>query len=210
MTYEEQLAEVKTLLMDNVLKVDVEKIEAKSKFALESMIGITKTKDIAIDDSIEEPTPQIQIDIKNDLYKSFAVFYGLKDSKINYSSIFELKDEYIDDDLEVTRSKYRELKTIFDEDKGIFCDLMLGDNDYSLHLFGEVDIDNLTEELIDEIEEFVEYADLVEWCVDETEGSENYTKEEFIHKLLRIYRIPQVVTGPIGDEVYELFILCAR
>ena len=42
------------------------------------------------------------------------------------------------------------------------------------------------EELIDEIEEFIEYADLIEWCVDETEGSENYTKEEFVHKLLMI------------------------
>ena len=42
------------------------------------------------------------------------------------------------------------------------------------------------EGVIEEIEEFIEYADLVEWCVDETEGSENYTKEEFIHKLLMI------------------------
>lgn len=116
--------------------------------------GLDIDLDIAIDDSTEEPVPQIQININNNLYDAFAVFYGLKDSKINYSSIFELKDEYIDDDLEVTRSKYRELKTIFDEDKGIFYDLMLGDNDYSLHLFGEVDIDNLTEELIDEICDF--------------------------------------------------------
>lgn len=42
------------------------------------------------------------------------------------------------------------------------------------------------EDLIEEIEEFIQYADLVEWCVDETEGSENYTKEEFIHKLLMV------------------------
>ena len=42
------------------------------------------------------------------------------------------------------------------------------------------------EDVIEEIEEFIEYADLVEWCVDETEESENYTKEEFIHKLLMI------------------------
>ena len=38
--------------------------------------------------------------------------------------------EYIDDDFEVTHSKYRELKTIFNEDKGIFCDLILEDNNY--------------------------------------------------------------------------------
>jgi hypothetical protein len=117
--------------------------------------GLDIDLDIRIDDTLEEPTPQIQIDIKNDLYKSFAVFYGLKDSKINYSSIFELKDEYIDDDFEVTHSKYRELKTIFNEDKGIFCDLILEDNNYLLHLFGEVDIDNLTEEIIDEICDFL-------------------------------------------------------
>lgn len=117
--------------------------------------GLDIDLDIRIDDTLEEPTPQIQIDIKNDLYKSFAVFYGLKDSKINYSSIFELKDEYIDDDFEVTHSKYRELKTIFNEDKGIFCDLILEDNDYLLHLLGEVDIDNLTEEIIDEICDFL-------------------------------------------------------
>ena len=42
------------------------------------------------------------------------------------------------------------------------------------------------EGVIEEIEEFIEYADLVEWCVDETEGSENFTKEGFIHKLLMI------------------------
>ena len=42
------------------------------------------------------------------------------------------------------------------------------------------------EDVIEEIEEFIQYADLVEWCVDETEGSENYTKEEFVHKLLMI------------------------
>ena len=117
--------------------------------------GLDIDLDIRIDDTLEEPTPQIQIDIKNDLYKSFAVFYGLKDSKINYSSIFELKDEYIDDDFEVTHSKYRELKTIFNEDKGIFCDLILEDNNYLLHLFGEIDIDNLTEEIIDEICDFL-------------------------------------------------------
>lgn len=40
------------------------------------------------------------------------------------------------------------------------------------------------EDLIEEIEEFIEYADLVEWCVDETEGTDEYTKAEFIHKLL--------------------------
>lgn len=42
------------------------------------------------------------------------------------------------------------------------------------------------EDLIEEIQEFIEYADLVEWCVDETEGSEEYTREEFIHKLLLV------------------------
>ena len=42
------------------------------------------------------------------------------------------------------------------------------------------------EDLIEEIEEFIEYADMVEWCVDETVGSENYTREEFVHKLLMV------------------------
>lgn len=42
------------------------------------------------------------------------------------------------------------------------------------------------EDLIEEIEEFIPYADLVEWCVDETEGASEYTKEEFIHKLIMV------------------------
>jgi len=42
------------------------------------------------------------------------------------------------------------------------------------------------EDLIEEIQEYFEYADLIEWCVDETEGSNSYTKEEFVHKLLLV------------------------
>ena len=90
LTYEEQLAKVKTLLMDNVLKVDVEEIEAKSKFALESMIGITKTKDIAIDDSLKIETligfdipviedlvaPDLTLDLENVVDKAANVVAG--------------------------------------------------------------------------------------------------------------------------------------
>ncbi len=39
------------------------------------------------------------------------------------------------------------------------------------------------EELFQEIEDYREYAQIVEWCVDELDGVENLTKDEFIRRL---------------------------
>ncbi|MDD6881119.1 MAG: type I 3-dehydroquinate dehydratase [Firmicutes bacterium] len=42
------------------------------------------------------------------------------------------------------------------------------------------------EDLIEELEEFKEYAEVIEWCVDKTEGADQYSEEEFAHKLLMV------------------------
>lgn len=52
LTYEEKFEGVKSLLMENVLEVNPEEMDEKTKNALECMIGIAESNDIKIDDSL--------------------------------------------------------------------------------------------------------------------------------------------------------------
>lgn len=61
------------------------------------------------------------------------------------------------------------------------------------------------EDIIAEIEEYGQYADMIEWCVDATVGSENYTKEEFVHKLHMVksfcHKKPLIIDYKKDEEV---------
>ena len=42
------------------------------------------------------------------------------------------------------------------------------------------------EELKEEILKYRDYCEMIEWCVDMTEGSKDYTKEEYVEKLKEV------------------------
>ncbi len=56
LSYQEKFDSIKDLLMDNVLEVDPELMNEKTKLALESMIGIVDSDDIKIDDNLRIET----------------------------------------------------------------------------------------------------------------------------------------------------------
>ncbi len=45
------------------------------------------------------------------------------------------------------------------------------------------------DEIREEIEEYKDFCQIVEWCVDKTEGSQNFTEEEFLLKLKEIKQL---------------------
>lgn len=61
------------------------------------------------------------------------------------------------------------------------------------------------EDLIQELEEFKEYAEVIEWCVDKTEGADQYSEEEFVHKLLMVKsfcdRKPLIIDYKGNEEI---------
>lgn len=56
LSYDEQLAGVRELLMENVLEVDSDNLVAKTKEALDSMIGIMDAPDLVVDDTLKIET----------------------------------------------------------------------------------------------------------------------------------------------------------
>ena len=109
---------------------------------------------LGIDDSHEEPSPQVQINIENDVYDYFALFYGLKDDSINYSCIFEIESK---DNLEkkMLTNLSKDLKEVFEQDKGIFDDLIVSDDGNTIDLYKKIKKEELTEEVVDEILDFL-------------------------------------------------------
>lgn len=62
------------------------------------------------------------------------------------------------------------------------------------------------EEVFNEIEEYKEYCDYIEWCVDTFKGSENFTKEEFLEKINLVKRFAKpkkLIIDYKGDELIE-------
>ena len=87
--------------------------------------------DLSLDDTVANAV-QVQIDVKPKYFNDFAIFYGTKDSKINYSSIFEVED--LDEG---------EAEKIFDKDKGIFEYFICEEGSNLVHLFGEIELEDL-------------------------------------------------------------------
>ena len=68
LSYDEQLAGVRELLMENVLEVDPEELATKTKDALDSMIGIISTPDLEVNDTLKiETLIKFNIPVINDL-----------------------------------------------------------------------------------------------------------------------------------------------
>lgn len=62
------------------------------------------------------------------------------------------------------------------------------------------------EDLFNEIDKFKNYADYIEWCVDGFEGSENFTKEEFLEKIELVKRFikpKKMIVDYKGEELVE-------
>ena len=59
------------------------------------------------------------------------------------------------------------------------------------------------EQLKTEIEEYREYCQIVEWCVDKTAGSKDYTEEEFktiLKEIKKLCREKKLIVDYKGDE----------
>ena len=62
---------------------------------------------------------------------------------------------------------------------------------------------NTIEQLKSEIEEYREYCQIVEWCVDKTDGSKDYTEEE-LHK---VTELDKVITETEKDNLIDTIIV---
>jgi hypothetical protein len=99
--------------------------------------------ELSLDDS-KENAVQIQINVKPKHFNDFAIFYGTKDNKINFSSIFEtnvIEDENL----------YR----LFKEEDSIFNEIIQSDDLSELHLFSQIPLENINEEFIDNIIDYL-------------------------------------------------------
>ena len=100
--------------------------------------------ELSLDDS-KENAVQIQINVKPKHFNDFAIFYGTKDNKINFSSIFETN--VIEDG---------NLYKLFKEEASIFNEIIQSDDLSELHLFSEISLEDVDEELVDNIIEYLE------------------------------------------------------
>ena len=77
--------------------------------------------DLRLDETVANAV-QIQINVKPKYFNDFAIFYGTKDTIINFASIFEVKDK---NDLNIQK--------LFDKDCGIYESLVIDeDKDYEI------------------------------------------------------------------------------
>lgn len=98
--------------------------------------------DLSLDDTVANAV-QVQINVKPKYFNDFVIFYGTKDTIISFSSVFEVKDK---NDLNI--------ELLFDEDSGIYESLIIDDVDEMIHLYGEIELDDIVnvdeEHLIDD------------------------------------------------------------
>ena len=97
------------------------------------------------DESHDEPSPQVQIDIENEHYAAFSLFYALADDSINFSSIFE-PDNRVDETI---------AKEAFEEEQGIFQSIIFEEETTCVHLYTKLDKAELSEEYVEEILDFL-------------------------------------------------------
>ena len=107
--------------------------------------------DLRLDETVANAI-QIQINVKPKYFNDFAIFYGTKDTIINFASIFEVKDK---NDLNIQK--------LFDKDCGIYESLIIDEDDEMVHLYGFIELDDIVyvdeEHLIDDsfIFEIIKY-----------------------------------------------------
>ena len=101
--------------------------------------GLDVELELDIDDSADDAV-QVQINVKPKYFRDFAIFYGTKDNKLNFSSIFEVDNK---NDFKV--------KELFDKDNGIFKSFIVDEDDEKIHLYTEISFKDLNDKFIDEI-----------------------------------------------------------
>lgn len=87
--------------------------------------------DLRLDETVANAV-QIQINVKPKYFNDFAIFYGTKDTIINFASIFEVKDK---NDLNIQK--------LFDKDCGIYESLIIDEDDEMVHLYGFIELDDI-------------------------------------------------------------------
>ncbi len=101
--------------------------------------GLDVELELDIDDSADDAV-QVQINVKPKYFRDFAIFYGTKDNKLNFSSIFEVDNK---NDFKA--------KELFDKDNGIFKSFIVDEDDEKIHLYTEISFKDLNDKFIDEI-----------------------------------------------------------
>ena len=101
--------------------------------------GLDIELNLDIDDSVDDVV-QVQIDVKPKYFRDFAIFYGTKDNKLNFSSIFE-----------VDNTNDFKAKELFDKDNGIFKSFIVDEDDEKIHLYTGTSFKDLNDKFIDEI-----------------------------------------------------------
>ena len=101
--------------------------------------GLDIELELDIDDSVDDAV-QVQINVKPKYFMDFAIFYGTKDNKLNFSSIFEVDNK---NDFKA--------KELFDKDNGIFKSFIVDEDDEKIHLYTEISFKDLNDKFIDEI-----------------------------------------------------------
>ena len=113
--------------------------------------NINTKLDLSIDEESNSVQVQINVDI-SDNADQFAFFYALADEKIFFSTIYELDES-------ISKEEFNEFKLANIDNLGPFSDFIQDDEDTTLHLYGEVEVEEFNEALLD---------NLFEYCNDET------------------------------------------
>ena len=133
--------------------------------------GLKIYLDFSIDETAENAV-QIQLTIKPLYFDDFAIFYGTKDKKINYSSII------ISDDINKEK-----LNQLFNKDKGIFSKLICSEKHMKYHLYGEMKLNEFDTKFIDEIIRYLkEKHELTDYLM-------KHHKKEYEEPAIIIYEV---------------------
>ncbi len=102
-----------------------------------------------------DDNPQIQFNFNVEGIPDLAIFYDVGESKWYMNSIYELLRPIIEEN-------FNEIKKMFENDKGIFKDIMATDNDLEcgeiseIHLYSQFDDDEFNEAKLDEIYDYMQ------------------------------------------------------
>ncbi len=98
---------------------------------------------LSVDNSVADAV-QIQFNFYNIAINDFAIFYGTRDEEINYCSIYEVQDKHDEKALQ-----------LFNDNKGIYKSFILDDYDEMIHLYTNINIKDVDEEIIDIIVNYI-------------------------------------------------------
>ena len=108
--------------------------------------GVDYYLDVSIDE--EEDCPGIQIDINFVSSLAFSFFFNTETDNICYSCFSEIEQKEIDQNFEIWKRKFNSEKHPMD-----LC-LMKCEDDNTVHIYGEIDKDQISQAEINEVFDF--------------------------------------------------------